>query len=125
MSDPVPYTISLPAKPVMAGCARMLTETLLGDDPRTSDAVAIIAEYFANSVLHSASGEGLGSNITIRLTQADDRLRIEVEDGGRRRTPAPPREGDWFGRGLVVVDGLATKWGHDSFARRGIAWAEI
>jgi anti-sigma regulatory factor (Ser/Thr protein kinase) len=107
--------------------ARRLAEQLLGDDPRTEDAVLIVSEYFSNSVLHSASGEEPVSEIRVTLEATPEMLRIEVEDAGKRRTPADTRcsePGD-FGRGQAVVDGIATKWGHDSNTRRGLAWAEL
>lgn len=123
----MPYLISLPAEAAMVRVARMATELLLGDDPRTAGASLIVSEYFTNSLLHSASGEKAGGTIRVSLSPEAEALRIEVEDDGTRRTPeaAPVDDLDGFGRGLMVVDGTAAKWGHDSYPRRGVAWAEL
>ena len=81
---------------------------------------AIIAELVANAVLHA------GTDLTLRLSCSDARLRIEVDD----QDPRPPvlaepiglQEG---GRGMVIVDLYATAWGTVPKRDGKTVWAEI
>jgi serine/threonine-protein kinase RsbW len=130
----VPYLISLPAKAAMVAIARQATKCLLGDDPRTPDAVLIVSELVTNSIRHSASGAKPGGTvrITLKPAPAPETLRIEVEDDGcldrpqqgSREAPCEPEFAE-FGRGITVLDALAAKWGQDAYDDRGVTWAEL
>ncbi|WP_433331901.1 ATP-binding protein [Spirillospora sp. CA-294931] len=77
-------------------------------DPGTVDDVELMAaEAIANAVLH-----GTG---TIRVTICTDgvRLRVEVRDQGPRDLDVHGRNRIDHGRGLAVIDALATEWGLD------------
>ncbi|TPQ20144.1 ATP-binding protein [Streptomyces sporangiiformans] len=93
-----------------------------------SDAAAVIvAELTANAVLH-ARVPGRGFELRLLLTGVHT-LRIEVTDTRADRrpeqspTPAPDAES---GRGLTLVEALATSWGvTDGPAPRKTVWAEL
>jgi len=97
-------------------------------------AVSLVAELAANAVTH---GRVPGRDFQLRLTVGPgllrpDTLRIEVADahGGRRPDPAAPvpvpGPDAESGRGLVLVDALASRWGVvDRLYCGKTVWAEI
>jgi anti-sigma regulatory factor (Ser/Thr protein kinase) len=89
---------------------------------RLADLELIASELIANSVVHAGLGEG--ALVRMRVDVSDTRVRIEVEDPGSGFAPRPvPASGD-RGRGLTLVDRVASRWG---IARTGttLVWAEI
>ncbi|MET7617394.1 ATP-binding protein [Streptomyces sp. NPDC005408] len=72
----------------------------------------IAAELVANAVRH---GHVPGRDFHLRLAAAPAALEIDVTDtrGERRPRPAPrpPGPDDESGRGLLLVDALADRWG--------------
>jgi hypothetical protein len=54
-------------------------------------------------------------------------LRVEVlDDGGGTPDPLPPSRTRPFGRGLNLIDAVASAWGVDPLAAGGkVVWAEI
>jgi anti-sigma regulatory factor (Ser/Thr protein kinase) len=86
---------------------------LAAGDPRTDTAVLLASEAVTNSLLHSGSGDG--GKVTVVLIDQDGALRIEVVDDGGATVPSLDRDGDPLsagGRGLWLIDQLATEWGH-------------
>ncbi|WP_405900911.1 ATP-binding protein [Streptomyces sp. NBC_00727] len=122
------YCFALPAHPESVAAARRLTKARLGEWRTSGDerdaAVLIVSELVTNAVVHTAS-----SRVLCELRRLDGRLRISVQDQGRR--PGGPQLGrgsdDEHGRGLLLVDSLAGAWGsHDAGDRSGrIVWAEL
>ncbi|MFJ2291058.1 ATP-binding protein [Streptomyces sp. NPDC087894] len=97
--------------------------------PRDSvdhDAVAlVVAELAANAVLH---GRVPGRDFALLLRYDDGQgvIRIELSDTHpaqpSRVSPAPDED---HGRGLIIVDALATRWGVSSRVGPGkTVWAE-
>jgi len=83
-------------------------------------AALLVTELVTNAVLHTRSGP----EVTARL--AGDRLRVEVADDN----PTPPvrqrygpRAGT--GRGLILVNELASAWGTESSRGGKIVWFEL
>ncbi|WP_326673124.1 ATP-binding protein [Streptomyces canus] len=93
-----------------------------------SDTVAlVVAELASNAVLHARVP---GRDFALRLEHRTDALRIEVADArGDRPVATSPMTTDTtadHGRGLVIVDALASRW--DVTDRPGpgkVVWAEI
>ncbi|MFD0077454.1 ATP-binding protein [Streptomyces sp. NPDC127166] len=77
----------------------------------TSDVVGLlVAELAANAVTH---GRVPGRDFELTLSYAPGlRLRIDVSDTRGERRPAPVAPGplDEGGRGLLLVEALATRW---------------
>lgn len=75
------------------------------------DAELIVSELLTNSLIHSG-----GTQISLDVQIEDDRLRIDVGDGARRRpcAPAHPCDEAENGRGLEIV--------HFLVQARGGAW---
>ncbi|WP_326588621.1 ATP-binding protein [Streptomyces sp. NBC_01294] len=91
----------------------------------TEGPALIVAELAANAVSH---GRVPGRDFRIVLTLADGVLRIEVADTRGDRIPRirDAEGGAEGGRGLVLVDALADRWG----VRQGpvpckVVWAEV
>ncbi|MCG7524402.1 ATP-binding protein [Streptomyces sp. OfavH-34-F] len=110
-----------------ARLARLLTTAHLGDwGLPTETAAHIVAELAANAAGH---GRVQGRDFLLSLTVSDaSRLRIEVTDtrGDRlpvRDSPGPYAEG---GRGLLIVEALADRWGVvEGPVPRKTVWAEL
>ncbi|MEU9100448.1 ATP-binding protein [Streptomyces sp. NPDC048361] len=85
----------------------------------------LVAELAANAATH---GRLPGRDIRLALRATTDVLRIEVTDtrGGdlpRRRSPAPDSVS---GRGLVLVEAFADRWGVElGPVPRKTVWAEL
>jgi serine/threonine-protein kinase RsbW len=117
-------TITLPAVPSMVRVARYAASVLLDGAPRTQDALQVVSELATNAILHSRSRDG--GTFDVRIQQDEDSIRIEVGDSGP--APSPVREDDGFeayNRGLLVVDGLAEKYGTDTYPDRAVWWAVL
>lgn len=75
--------------------------------PQRGDAVLLASELVTNAVLHGASP------ITLRLSAAPGRIRVEVHDHGTA-LPVPRTDRPRIapgGLGLVLVEALASYWG--------------
>ena len=112
-----------PARLQSATEARHLTERTLrswGCDELTDTAALLVSELVVNAVSHA------GSSATLRLTLTDAVLRVEVEDA----SPVPPRPrvattDDSSGRGLMLVEALADRWGVRTTPLGKVVWFEI
>jgi anti-sigma regulatory factor (Ser/Thr protein kinase) len=72
----------------------------------------VVSELVTNIVRHS--GMATGAPLEVRMILQDERLRIEVAQEGRSAfTPATamPATDAVAGRGLLVVDRVADRWG--------------
>lgn len=92
---------------------RELREALAGRVPDADCATLTLltSEVVTNSVIHPH--EGVGGTIGLRITAYPDRIRVEVSDAGAGFEPQnlPTERRDAGGHGLVVVDGLSSRWG--------------
>jgi anti-sigma regulatory factor (Ser/Thr protein kinase) len=120
--------LELPATPVAPGLARrFVTKGLVvaeSDHVDVDVAVLLTSELVANAVLYGAAP------IRLQLHRQPGTVRIEVHDHGPPFSP--PAEAacsltDEGGRGMPLLDALATSWGIHS--RRNIAgktlWFEL
>ena len=95
----------------------------------TNEAVTLIAaELTANAVTH---GRVPGRDFHVRLSLRPGTVRVEVSDTRTERLPRlPPAASDAdseSGRGLLLVDALAGRWGVDPrpAAPGKTVWAEV
>jgi anti-anti-sigma factor len=106
--------LELPRDPQAPGRARAeLRATLRG---RVTDADAttltlLTSELVTNAVIHPAPG--VEGSIDLRITTHVDRVRVEVGDAGSgfELQHLPPRPRESGGHGLIVVEGLSSRWG--------------
>ena len=101
-----------PGRPDQVTCAREFVRQVLGSVPVAEDAVLLVSELSTNAVLHTASGDGGYFEVVVHMSAA--RARIEVRDQGSGRRPAaePTDTLAEAGRGISLVEFIATRWGH-------------
>ena len=118
-------TVELRGRPASVREARVFTGDVLADDGVEASiievALLLVSELVTNAVVHARG--------TISVTVHSDAhwVRIEVEDQGRGRPVLRPetQNQQHGGRGLRVVDKLATDWGTERRATRKVVWCEI
>ncbi|AWL40076.1 MULTISPECIES: ATP-binding protein [Streptomyces] len=121
------FTVLLSPTRRGARLARLLTTAHLADWGLSPDPAAhVVAELANNAATHGrVSGRDFQLNVTVR---DDKRLRIEVTDTRSEQLPTPeaPADDAETGRGLLIVDALADRWGvdHGPVPRKTV-WAEI
>lgn len=115
---------SIPCSPHAPGAARRAIEGLADavDAGVLRDAQLLVSEVVTNSIKHAGSDEP----IQLRVWTRPNGLTVEVADGGFGFDNRPPaeRSDDEGGRGLLIVEALADRWGtsHDARAR---VWFEL
>ncbi|MBT2492472.1 ATP-binding protein [Streptomyces sp. ISL-96] len=105
------FAVQLSATRRGARLARLLaTEQLRSWGLPLEDAAHVIAELASNATTH---GRVPGRDFRLMLVVTDtDTLRIEVTDARGDRLPTAQAPGDGeSGRGLLLVDTLADRWG--------------
>ena len=116
------FTWDLPMDSTAAALARQHVRDVASTDSDVADAELIASELVTNAWAH---GRGTGA-ITMTITVADDAMRVEVcsdSDGVPRQVSSSDESPD--GRGLLLIESLASDWGH---VRRGstlCVWADV
>ena len=94
--------------------------TAAWDPDVVDDAMLLMSEIVTNALLHA------GTAIEVSVHCTDDRLRVEVVDGSSTHPilrEHPTLAGT--GRGLWLLDELATRWGIDPEATGKVVWFEL
>ena len=123
--EPGRHELALPADPTAPGRARALLQDAARawglDDELYQDAAMVVTELVANAVDHARTP----STLTLELADAD--LRVAVRDarpGSALRAlpvnPAAPR-----GRGLQMIEALASSWGVTPDGDGKTVWAVL
>jgi hypothetical protein len=102
-----------------------VTELLRAWGLPSDPAVLIVAELAANAATH---GRVQGRDFDLTLYVIGDTLRIEVTDTRAERLPRTrrPAADDESGRGLLLVEALADRWGTaPGRPPRKTIWAEV
>lgn len=105
----------------VAAARRFVRERLGPVDGATSDAVVLLlSELATNAVCHGGGG------FEVRVVRSATSVTVEVDDPGSglplRRDPAPF---DSDGRGLRIVEELATDWGVRQHERGKVVWFRL
>ncbi|MES4901026.1 MULTISPECIES: ATP-binding protein [unclassified Streptomyces] len=126
--------VQLPSTPRGARLARRLAVRRMGEwgyppDSDTSCTVALlVAELASNAVRHGRVA-GRSFRLRLALVAAARTIRIEVSDAREDRLPVSPQapsDDDETGRGLLLVELLATRWGVVPRSPVGkTVWAEV
>ena len=121
---PTYAAVELPADPSAAGTARRLVDhhcraAWVDDDVRET-AVLLTSEVVTNGFLH---GRG-GVQLLIRIS--DELIRVGVVDDSSRMPQLVRGDPDALnGRGLGIVDALASAWGTKPHGRGKLVWFEL
>lgn len=110
----------------MVPAIRAFVRGLLTDSPRRQDAELIVTELATNSLRHTPSGAP-GGELSIAVTLRPGWARIAVADTGTctwTRPDVTEALGD-YGRGLLLVEQIADKLGHDITGTGQTMWAEL
>jgi len=117
------WSRSFPATPEQAGETRRFLTAILKGHP-ADDAILCLSELVTNATIHSRSQQP-GGCLTVRVQLHDDHLCVEVCDQGGPWTETAHEDGQ-TGRGLLIVDRLASTWGRSGNAETGwITWFEL
>jgi anti-sigma regulatory factor (Ser/Thr protein kinase) len=119
----IAWSRAFPAVPQQAREARRFLAEILEGCP-ADDAILCLSELVANACLHSASAQR-GGRLAVRVQLRGAHLRVEVRDEGGPWAESQ-REDALRGRGLVIVDRLASTWGRSGNTETGwITWFEM
>jgi anti-sigma regulatory factor (Ser/Thr protein kinase) len=135
-----------PAEPAQAARVRSFVRDALAGCATVDDAALLTSELFANAVVHSQSGSHLaeaggfsrssprvgtrerpGSIHILVCYSCPGSVHITVIDDGSASAPTVRRAGDLrtTGRGLLLVQELAARWGHDGGEHGRAVWFEL
>jgi two-component sensor histidine kinase len=120
-------SLTIPACPEHVATARRFVIATLGDDhPQVDTAILLTSELVTNSLQHSASSHE-GAILAVGASRAAHWLRVEVMDDGAPTVPTLREAGPNAerGRGLTLVDALATRWGTERGITGTTTWFEI
>jgi anti-sigma regulatory factor (Ser/Thr protein kinase) len=112
----------LPVPQAIPVLRRFVTATLRswGEEALVPDAALVTSEMATNAVSHA------DSPFHASIVRAAGVVRIAIVDSGpgaaAQRTAA---EDDLSGRGIVIVDAVADRWGHDVLHGGKVVWAEF
>ncbi|TYB52379.1 ATP-binding protein [Nonomuraea sp. PA05] len=87
----------------------------------------VLTELLSNAVVHTRSGLP-GGLVAVQVSEVGDGLvRIVVADAGALTIPQPRLSEDHedHGRGLVLVEAQATRWGTQPGSLGTSVWAEV
>jgi anti-sigma regulatory factor (Ser/Thr protein kinase) len=131
-------SIVLAARPNAVGLSRAMVAAAMkrwGLARMTDDAVLIVSELVANAVQATGSvAERLPwehlrdvGMIKVQIARRNSCVLVEVWDNDPTTPPelrnAPPEAES--GRGLMIVDALAARWGHYPSRGGKIVWAQV
>jgi anti-sigma regulatory factor (Ser/Thr protein kinase) len=105
------------------GDARRFVADVLDGHPVVESAKLVISELVTNAVLHGGRDAG---RVTVIVGQEHDGVRLEVRQAkhpGFLPLDQEPGHLDPTGRGLMIVDALATEWGVDT--NTGSVWVVL
>jgi hypothetical protein len=123
IASPAEVSRRFPNAPVAVRHARSFVADTLAGWGRADliDAAAlVVTELATNSVRHTRS------DFSVSLLRTGGAVRVAVGDSD----PVPPRPrfggiDEPNGRGLLLVDGMTARWGHDNVGDGKVVWAEL
>jgi two-component sensor histidine kinase len=100
--------------------AQATLESWRADEAVLQDAIVVVSELVSNAVEHG------GGDPVLELRRRGDRVVLRVSDDH----PQPPQlrrldRTATRGRGLLIVEAMVDRWGHEQDAGRKWVWAEL
>ena len=116
-------SVDLPPEPSSATRARTIAREQL-ESAYSSDTIEVIAllvtELVTNAILHARTP------LLLTLESRPDHVRICVEDHSDEQPAVRHYDSDAVtGRGLALVEQLASSWGVDTTAEGKVVWCEV
>jgi anti-sigma regulatory factor (Ser/Thr protein kinase) len=118
-----PWCLDLALDPIDVRRARRLAAAFARHenvDAVSESLMLVTSELVANAIWHA------DSVATVTLTRNGPSIRVEVADDGegvpQLRHPTATIAG---GRGLLIIDGLASDWGSHRSGTGKVVWAEL
>lgn len=122
------HHITLSGETHMVAVARAAIGVLLAGYPCAEDAELIVSEATTNSILYSRSGE-VGGFFQLSIDAKPGLVHLEITDDGPKHRPLHFRVDDddlpEYGRGLMLVHTLATRWGDHRGAGYATLWVDL
>ena len=125
MTVGAPSVTVLPAHGRSASAARRIVERALADGPLSDvldEALLLVTELVTNAVVHA------GTELELQVAVGTGSLRVEVTDRSPGALPSAgdaPSETREGGRGIFLLDALATEWGTRHFKNGKSIWFEL
>lgn len=121
-----PRRREFPGTPAQVHHVRDFVSRSLAGRKVSEEATLLASELATNAILHTESGYGIGT-FTVIVYLRKSAVRIEVEDAGSAMTPSvlPRGDNEIFGRGLSIVDVIASHWGHYTTDHGRVVWFEL
>jgi len=98
--------------------ARAAVLALPVDDDSKERALLVVSELATNAIVHA------GGVLYLQLYHAGGHIRIEVADASPK-APGPVKVYLTSGRGLQMVESLASAWGSEPRPWGKVVWAEL
>ncbi|MFC6080349.1 ATP-binding protein [Sphaerisporangium aureirubrum] len=115
------------AVPRARRCVRELLDGI--DHPQVDDALLLVTELVTNSVRYSDSGRCPAGRVRIAVAEHDGTLHVDVIDAGswgNQPTVCPEICLDsGGGRGLWLLQEMATAWGWYETAAGRVVWFQL
>lgn len=112
----------LPVPEAIAAFRRFVKGTLelWGEDELVEDALLVTSEMATNAIRHARSA------FHASVVRAGRTVRISIQDTGPgTASPRQAADDDLSGRGLVILDALAQRWGVEERVGGKAVWAEL
>ena len=106
--------------------ARKAVRSVMASRPdlqEIEDAELLVSELVTNSVRHGGAGPMETIGLTITLLPSGSRIEVADPRGRFERPPIPEDTGGTSGRGLMLVEMLASRWG--TRTSPGTVWCEV
>jgi anti-sigma regulatory factor (Ser/Thr protein kinase) len=123
---PSPHHRTFPGYAEQVGQARHFVVSALGACSAIEDAALLTSELATNAICHTATGAGGAFEVTVQHDASC--VRVQVTDDGSGTIPAQvphPAAFGSSGRGLAMVDAMATRWGHHRSGHGRAVWFEL
>ena len=118
-----PWCLDLAVDPIGVRRARHLAAEFARHehlDDFSEALVLVTSELVSNAIRHADSA------VTVKLIRRGPSIRVEVvDDGAGLPQVRSPRATTASGRGLLIIDGLASEWGSSRVGGGKVVWAEL
>ena len=119
------HRISLSPNPSSVRQARRFAADLVADADVRDVVLLLVSELVTNAVLHGGP-HSPEATVGMAIAVDADRVRVEVDDAGANT----PVVGDGAldrptGRGLILVQSLARRWGWERSDAGKVVWVEV